>query len=175
MNLKIKVNKKRQLLNLIGVIAICFVLFLVVFKFIRYDGEGSYYYFYLLGFITLFIYVFILMIIAFINLIKFLFNKNAGILINETGIYNNLGIISAGKIQWADISAIKIFQTRRFNIRYLIIELTDNDKYLKNKNFLQKYFLKKNIKRRDSPILIPENSIDYNIDELARVISQHIK
>ena len=128
------------------------------------------YYFYLPGFIVLFIYIFALVVICFINLAKSIFNKDTGLLINEDGIYNNPGVIYTGKLQWLDITKVEVVQTKKYNIRFMLMNLTDNNKYLEGRNFIQKYFLEKSIKRKGTPVIIYERSIIYNLDDLAKFI-----
>ncbi len=171
MSLKIKANKKTQLFSLAFAVVLCIIVFFVIIKLINAEEKVSNYYFYLSGFIVLFIYIFVLAIVGFINLLKSIFNKDAGLFIDESGIFNNLGIINTYKLQWKDIVKVEVVQTKKYNIRFMLIKLVDNNKYLERKNFIQKYFLNKRIKRKGTPVAIYEIAITYNLDELAKFIS----
>lgn len=148
MSLSIKASKKAQLFSLIFAVAICIIVFIIITLLITAEEKAANYYFYLTGFIVLFIYMLVLSVIGCINLAKSLFNKNAVLLINEDGIYHNLGVIYTGKMQWEDIAKVQVIQTKKFNIRYMLIQLVDNNEYLEGKNFIQKYFLKKTLKEK---------------------------
>src|SRR5258708_1327677 len=165
MSLIIKANKKAQLPGLLFVVVICTIVFLIVIKLTETDGAVANYYFYLSGFVVLFIYIFVLGVIGFISLAKSTFNKDARLLINEDGIYYNLGVIYTGRLQWQDITKVKVVQTKKYNIRFMLIKLTDNNKYLEGKNFIQKYFLRRSIKRKGTPLVIYERAITYNLDD----------
>jgi len=53
---------------------------------------------------------------------------------------------------------------------FLVIKLSDNNKYWANKNFIQRFVLNKWIKQWGSPIIISEKRVDYNVKELKKII-----
>ena len=53
---------------------------------------------------------------------------------------------------------------------FLVIKLSDNNKYWANKNFIQRFVLNKWIKKWRSPIIISEKRVDYNVKELKKNI-----
>ena len=53
---------------------------------------------------------------------------------------------------------------------FLVIKLSDNNKYWANKNFIQRFVLNKWIKKWRSPIIISEKRVDYNLKELKKII-----
>ena len=53
---------------------------------------------------------------------------------------------------------------------FLVIKLSDNNKYWANKNFIQRFVLNKWIKKWGSPIIISEKRVDYNLKELKKII-----
>jgi hypothetical protein len=108
-----------------------------------------------------------------IDYIKTRFDKNARITITNHGINDNLSILSSGNISWDDISGHEIVQLNK--TRLLIIKLHDNLKYLKQKNFIQRYIQKSWLKKWGSPIVISELRIDYNFQDLVDIISNRGK
>jgi hypothetical protein len=139
------------------------------------DQKDIYYYINLIGIIILFFYSIILSTIIFLNALKFLFNKNAGLFINDFGIDNNLGVIGRGKLQWHDITDILVLKSKSEKARMIVIKIGDPEKYLFSKNFIQKHFLKIYIRKYGSPVIIPKNTIDYKLEELATLISDQLK
>ncbi len=175
MNAQIKPNKKLFPVVFIIALPVCYLLYYLVINFKNDDNIGIYYYLNLIGFFVLFAYAIIFTIIIFINAVKFLFDKNAGLFITDFGIDNNLGIIGSGKIEWNEVADLYILKSRKQKPKIVIIKINDNDKYLANKNFIQKYFLKGYIRRYGSPVIIPKNTIDCKLDELISLISKQLR
>jgi hypothetical protein len=110
-------------------------------------------------------------IISFAEYIKTRFDKNAMLQLSDPYLYDNLSIFSCGKISWNDISDVEI--VKAFKADFLVIKLIDPGKYLADRNFLQRYVLKKYIKKWGSPIIISEKRVDYNLIELKKDILIH--
>ena len=111
-------------------------------------------------------------IISFIEFMKTRFNTNAALTISEIGINDNLSIFSCGKICWSEISRVEI--KRVLNTNLLVINLFDNYKYLKGKNFVTRYILRKWIKKWGSPIIISEKRINYDLPTLKDIILKNL-
>ena len=107
-------------------------------------------------------------VVSFIEFVKTQFNKNAVLQISEIGINDNLSIFSCGKIPWSDISDVDM--QKAFNANFLVIKLFDNNKYLTGKNFITRYVLNKWIKKWDSPVIISEKRINYDLNKLKDII-----
>jgi hypothetical protein len=107
-------------------------------------------------------------IISFLEFIKTRFNKRAALTISETGVNDNLSIFSCGEIPWRDISNVEI--KRVMNADFLVIQLFNNDKYLRGKNIIIRNTLSKWIKKWGSPIIISEKRVDYNLTKLKEII-----
>ena len=88
--------------------------------------------------------------------------------ISEAGLNDNLSIFSCGEISWNDISGVELLKA--FKADFLVVKLFDTNKILADKNFVQRYVLKKYIKKWGSPIIISEKRVDYNLNELKQII-----
>ncbi len=164
MNLEIKPNKRRIPVGfIIGLIG-CLILYFVILK----KEEGLPWYYYIPVYIILFIYCFIFATISLIDYFKTLFDKHAVLIISDSDVYDNLSIFSVGKILRNDILDIEI--KKEFNFDFLIIKLSDTNKYLANKNFIKRYILNRYIKRWKSPVVISNNRIDYDLQQLKKII-----
>ncbi|MBI5541904.1 MAG: hypothetical protein HY951_17745 [Bacteroidia bacterium] len=167
MNIEVPVNKKTIPISLItGLLSLVIISFIIK----EYSQHGISLFFIVI-LIILTIYFIAYTFIAFLEFIKTQFDKNALLKVSNIGINDNLSIFSCGTIFWDDITTIEI--KKEFNIEVIIIKLTNNDKYLANKNIIQRYILKKWIKKWGTPIIISERKISCNIQELKQIFLKH--
>lgn len=115
---------------------------------------------------------FVLMMVSLADWIKTRFDKKVMLTISEAGLYDNLSIFSCGKILWSDISSAEV--VKAFKTDFLIIKVIDTDKYLADKNFVQRFILKKYIKAWNTPVVLSEKRINYNLNELKQIILKHL-
>jgi hypothetical protein len=90
---------------------------------------------------------------------KTLFDKNAKLILSETGLDDNLSILSCGLIPWNSISVVSVLKMKRFDSYFIVVKLFENDKYLKNRNFLIRYILKKYIKICGGMVVISDSTL----------------
>lgn len=107
-------------------------------------------------------------IVSFTDFMKTKFDKEASFEITENGLYDNLSVFSCGKIKWDDIKSVEL--TKYLNAGFLIIKVSDNNKFLLDKNIIQRYVLKKYIKKWGSPIVISEKRVDYKLSDIKQAI-----
>jgi hypothetical protein len=169
MNITIPVNRKRVphvfiiSLLLIG----CFVYY-VYNKLEEILAQGpSGWIFYLILIPALLYYA----VVAFVEYMKTLFDRNASLVITDTSIHDNLSIFSCGRILWDEITGVEVRATTFAG--FLIIKVHDPLKYLENKNIIQRRVLKQYIKKMGSPIVISDQRINYNLNELKDLLLIH--
>jgi hypothetical protein len=167
MNIKIPAGKNRIPVPLFIGLAVSFILFFAIKR-----NEGVPWYYYLPAYIMLFIYAVLFTILSFLDFLKPLVDKNAGLIISDAELYDNISIYSGGKIPWSDISNVEIITLK--NYQFLIITLPDNEKYLARKNYIIRYILKSYIKKWGSPVVISNKRINYDLQELKKIILTHI-
>ena len=56
---------------------------------------------------------------------------------------------------------------------FLIIKLEDPSKYLKGKNIIQQFVLKRYIKKFNSPVIISDQRVRYDLYDLKKIILEH--
>jgi len=110
-------------------------------------------------------------VIAFIEYLKTKFDKDAMLTISDYGIDDNLSIFSCGKIPWVDIKGATILKVAK--TEFLVVNLHNNEKYLSDKNFIQKRVLRGFIKKSGSPVLISQYRVDYNLNDIKYLIMEH--
>ena len=166
MNITISVNRKR--------IPHVFVLSSLLIGYLVYDAykkskelpvEGPFRWIVSAAIILVLTYY---AIIALIEYIKTLFDRNATLTITDTSIVDNLSIFSCGKILWDEIIDVEVRVT--IVAEFLIIKVQDPSRYLENKNIVQRHVLKQFIKKTGSPIVISDQRIKYNLHELKKLL-----
>jgi hypothetical protein len=155
---------------LIGLPASAFFLYLYI------TDDKTLPFFYLRAFyLVLFVYALTVTIVSLLDYIKTVFDKNARLIISDTTLNDQLSILSCGEIPWDDVTEVSIRRLKRFNIQFLVITLKDDEKYLKNKHPVLRFFLKKYIRTYGGIILISENRIHYDIQQLKEDISARFR
>lgn len=100
-----------------------------------------------------------------------LFDKKAGLIIDEHGITDNTTIMGLGLIEWEDITRIEKQQV--MSTKFLILHTSNPEKYIqKAKNFISKRALKINSKTYGSPISITSNSLTITFEDLENLITK---
>ncbi len=111
-------------------------------------------------------------ILAGIYGIRKLLDKSPALTINENLIFDNASFVSVGQIDLIDIINLRI--TKIQSQKFLVIEVSDNDKYSQRGNWFIVYCRKINIRLTGSPINIPSQSISIKIEELLNLIDSQI-
>ncbi|NOU62273.1 STM3941 family protein [Marinifilum caeruleilacunae] len=105
---------------------------------------------------------------------KKLFDKKAGLTIDQEGITDNSNATSIGLIEWADITGIGTVQVASTKI--LMLETNKPDKYIeKAKNGISKRAMKANYKMYGSPLSIISNSLKIKHDALEKLITEEFE
>jgi hypothetical protein len=166
---KIVIPSRRSripILFLTGLPASVFFLYLFI------TDDKSLPFFYLRAFyLVLFAYAVTITIISLLDYLKTIFDKNACLILSDSTLGDHLSILSCGDIPWEDISGVTIKKLKRFNVQFLVVTLKDDEKYLKYKNPVLRYFLKKYIRTYGGIILISEKRIHYDLRQLKEDIS----
>ena len=167
MNIIIPANKNR-----FPIVLLIFLLFtiLLVLNLVYTNPESLFMnglFQYIFNGIILAIFLFYT-ILFFIDFVKTKFDKKASLTISDIGLIDNLSIFSCGKVQWNDINSVEL--QKSFKVDFLIIKVFDNNKYLIDKNFIQRHILKKYIRKWGSPVVISKKRIEYNLEEIKQII-----
>jgi len=99
-------------------------------------------------------------------------DKSYGLIINDNGIIDNTNASSIGLINWADISSIETRQI--MSTKFLLIFITDPNKYLNHTAGFKRKLLQANMKMYGTPLSIISNSIKCNFDELEKLITSNL-
>jgi len=98
-----------------------------------------------------------------------LFDKKAGLTIDENGIMDNSGYTSVGIIEWQDITGIR--RVKAASNKILVIQTDVPDKYIgRAKYFISKRAMKENLKSYGSPLVITSKALKIKFNELENLI-----
>jgi hypothetical protein len=158
----IPVRRSRiPILFFFGISASAFFLFLFI------TDDRSLPFFYLRAFyLVLLGYAGTITTISLLDYLKTVFDKNASLVLSDKTLEDHLSILSCGSVPWGDVSGVAIKKTKGFNLYFLVVTLTDDDKYLKNKNPVLRFFLKKYIRIYGGIMVISDKRIRYDIQKL---------
>jgi hypothetical protein len=173
MNIEVRPNKKRFPVVFVLSFSIAVIVAIVTIdRLLNQESTPAYYYYYYLPFcIILFIYSSLLAVVSLLDYIKTAFDKKAKLIITDTGIDDNLSFCSGSKISWPEIKKVNIDNGMKRNV--LLIEVTDPKKIIDQQFYLKRKFLRFFLRRWNTPIVIPENRIAFNIHELKRLLLEH--
>ncbi len=101
------------------------------------------------------------------GLIK-LFDKKAGLIMDENGITDNSNATSIGFIAWEDILSIDTRQVA--STRFLLITVKNPEEYLERATGLKRRLLEANMRYYRTPLSITSTSLKYNFDDLEQLI-----
>lgn len=164
MLIKIKPNKKRIPKGLLIGLLACVLFYFAI----QHREEGVPWYYYTLAYVVLFIYSVLFTLVSLYEYLRMLFYKKATLIISDRDLQDNRSIFSCGTIPRKDISDAEIIQIQNRNI--LVVKVIDTNKYLANRNFVKRLVLKLLVKKYQSPIIISEDAINYNLTELKNLI-----
>jgi hypothetical protein len=98
------------------------------------------------------------------------FDSSPGLIIDNQGIVDNSSAVSAGRVPWDEIIALRISEIA--GQRFLTIEVTEPEKYIERCGVLLRMLNSANTKMMGSPINISSNSLKVNVDELVRLLTE---
>lgn len=101
--------------------------------------------------------------------VKKLFDDNPGLVIDDYGITDNSGGLSAGIVPWNEIDGIDVAQVQ--NQRFILIMVNNPEKYIDaQKGGIRKRMMKVNYRMYNTPICISPNGLQTNFDDLYKTL-----
>lgn len=97
-----------------------------------------------------------------------LFDGKAGLVIDEKGITDNSSGVSAGLIEWRDITGIRTEQIMAN--KFLLIDTAQPNKYIERANRVKGRIMQSNLKLYGTPLAIASTALKFNFKELEALI-----
>lgn len=163
----LSINRKRMLL----MAAVYFSLGLSAFLLVYYFGQSqSFINTTVINIVAVIIFLFFLVVSG--TYIINLRNKEAGLRVDRTGIYDNLSSISVGLIPWKDINRIEVVKTNATKL--ILVHVKKPKKYIDSaKNSAVKRLLNQNFELQKTPICINAGILTKPINEVEDVLKQN--
>lgn len=103
-----------------------------------------------------------------------LFDKKAGLIVDENGITDNSNATSVGLILWKDIVGIE--KMTKVSQRFLLVHTVNPEKYIqKAKGKFRQMTMRANYKLYGSPISIIAYSLKIDFDDLEMMLQSELK
>lgn len=97
--------------------------------------------------------------------VRKLFDNQPGLSIDREGIHDNSSAISAGLVEWKDITGFRSLKIR--STKFIMVDVEDPEKYIaRAKNGIAKKAMQANDKLYGSPIAITSGALKYDFDQL---------
>ena len=108
--------------------------------------------------------------IATVYGISKLFDKSAGLIINDNGIIDNTNFASVGLIKWEDIKKIK--SDKLASSDFMLIYVKNPKAYLEKATFIKRKLMQGNMKMYGTPLSLTSLSIKCDYKYLATLIDE---
>ena len=107
--------------------------------------------------------------LAFLVLMRQLFDRRSGLIIDQNGLIDHTTYTSVGRIEWKDIVGIDTYQVE--STKMIIIHTDNPEKYIKRaKNGFAAKAMRMSQSMTGSPISISSGSIKISHDDLERLL-----
>jgi hypothetical protein len=112
--------------------------------------------------------------LCLIFIVRKLFDKNPGLVIDKDGITDNSNATSVGLVEWKDITGMEIRQIK--STRFLVLHTSNPEKYITRvQNPILRQGVVFNYSTYGSPIAIISTSLKISFDDLVRLISTELE
>ncbi len=112
--------------------------------------------------------------IILVSILKKMFSKEPGLIIDKDGIYDNSSGVSVGRIKWKDI--IEIRKVKVSGTKFMLIDVHNPNEYINNINgFIKKQAMKANMKKYGTPISISAAGLKINFKKLEGILLSELQ
>src|SRR5688500_9841106 len=112
--------------------------------------------------------------IVAVVLIRKLPDTKPGLIINDSGLHDNSGGLSAGHISWTDIEDISVLEIQRQ--RLIMIHVKNPEHYIeRQKNLFKRKGMQMNHRMYGTPISISAGGLRTSFDELMRLLHTRLQ
>ncbi|WP_373552871.1 STM3941 family protein [Haliscomenobacter sp.] len=106
-------------------------------------------------------------------IIRKLFDPRPGLIINEEGLTDNSGGLSAGQILWQDIEDISVLQIQRQRLMLILVK-NPQDYIDRQSNGWKRKLMAMNYRQYGTPLSISTNGLKITFAELVEILKHHL-
>ena len=101
--------------------------------------------------------------------LRVLLSQKPALILDQQGFTDRSNRLALGRIPWIDVKEITLKKVHWQH--FLVIDLVDRDKYLKNAGRLQAMVMQSNLKTQGAPVYLPLNTFRADPEELYQQFS----
>ncbi|HOY20288.1 MAG TPA: STM3941 family protein [Haliscomenobacter sp.] len=106
-------------------------------------------------------------------IIRKLFDRGPGLIIDEQGLTDNSSAISAGQILWTDIEAISVLEIQRQKL--IMLQVKNPQDYIdKQPSGLKRKLMNMNFRMYGTPLSISSNGLKISFAELLKILNDQL-
>jgi hypothetical protein len=106
--------------------------------------------------------------------IRKLADNKPGLVIDDTGLLDNSGGLSAGHILWTDVENISVFQVQKQKM--LMLEVRNPQDYIgRQANLLKRKAMELNYRMYGTPVCIATTGLSISFDELYTLVTEKFR
>lgn len=100
-------------------------------------------------------------------------DNKPGLTMDESGITDNSGGVSAGLVLWADINGLSVVTVQKQ--KFILLHVKNPNDYIERQTgIIKRKMMQMNFKMYGSPLTISANGLKITFDELHRLIAERI-
>lgn len=103
--------------------------------------------------------------------VRKLFDKKPGLVLNSSGVFDNASVAAAGLIPWSDVVGSEVIDIQ--GQKMLIVHVSDPRKYVERGGALRRALNRAGHKMGPGPVAIPSNMLKIDFPDLVALFDQY--
>jgi len=165
-NLEIQINKSRIVFLIFAHLLSLLIGILIVYNLYKFGLIP------VTLILVLSVFLLIFPFVLYLNL-KVINSTDAGLIINDNGITDNIQVVKFGQIEWGNIKGYRV--TKMFFSDLLLLDVIDNNILQKKLSKRQKNIAQNNLKKFGTSCVINLSNLKHDKEGIIKIISEHIK
>lgn len=169
-DLRISVNRRRAPFTLLVSLLVTIFVFVRLLSLVQENGLEST--LIIPSYLSLLIPALYVFFLSGVDYSRRLFDKNAFLTVNTRELINHLGVLSAGRVNWREVSTVVVDQT--YTTPLLLIRLRDPRAFARRQAWWKRPALILLIRRWGTPIVIPEKRVDRDLHTVKDILMERL-
>lgn len=111
--------------------------------------------------------------LGFLYFLKKLFDNKPGLILDETGLWNNSSIISSHTIKWSELRGVRLRTIGKEKI--LLLNFKDKESFIRKFNLFERFIFRINMSMSNAPFAISTRTLKCDVEELKREVRRRVK
>jgi hypothetical protein len=115
-------------------------------------------------------------ILGLLMVLRFLFDRNPGLVLNRRGLVDNASGIAAGFVAWSEITGMVKGQVRSTtSARYLSIYVSQPRRFLERGGWLKRRMVRWNLRTTGTPVHLTSLTLRIRFDDLVALVDRYAR